>query len=197
MAFVYGISVYPTDMIMRWWSVAPIGWSIVHYSITVLQSWNIKKIYIYSVLAFFCVCAVSESSYMTILTIFCFHLKSSPPPDPEFAFIGLLTSSWTLGEWDVTFPPPVTHNVAVASDSPADARLSKPAYQWRLIPLYSLHASRMASSMLATANASLSAGWDDVYCCQSRTRSQRKWRCTPAVISDQEKLAANYIFLKM
>ncbi len=49
-------------------------------------------------------------------------------------------------------------------------------------------------SMLATANASLSAGWDDVYCCQSHTRSQRKWRCTPAVISDQEKLAANYLF---
>lgn len=66
-----------------------------------------------------------------------------------------LTSSWTLGEWDVT------HNDAVASDSPADARLSTHAYQWRLIPLYSLHSSRMAS---------LSAGWDDVCCCQSRTR---------------------------
>lgn len=126
--------------------------ALFYYSFTELKH---KKIYIFSVLAFFCVCAVSESSYMTILTIFCFHLKSSPPPDPEFAFIGLLTSSWTLGEWDVTFPPPVTHNDAVASDSPADARLSKPAYQWRLIPLYSLHASRMASSMLATANASL------------------------------------------
>lgn len=108
-------------MIIRWWSVAPIGWAIVHDSITVLQSWNIKKKNTknHSVLVFFrfwigppshmCVCAV----YLLL------------PPEVFTSswswvyFIGLLTSSWTLGEWDVTFPPPVMHNDAVASDSPS------------------------------------------------------------------------------
>ncbi len=67
MAFVYGISVYPTDisnMIMRWWSVAPIGWSIVHYSITVLQSWNIKKIKkLFGFSIFLCVCCERKLLY--------------------------------------------------------------------------------------------------------------------------------------